>query len=199
MVAGGQSADAMKNCPLSERLRAACGQAGLQFTAARSDIVLTRRFNQLTSLYDSKGVALSKTTFGLLDKVWNPDSGEPTLIIGDKHGGRNRYDDLIDELLDGQMIFRLRESREKSSYRVGASELHFQTGAEAHFPVAVASMICKYIRELAMEQFNAFWQRRVPELKPTKGYPTDARRFRADIAQMQRELDISDDVLWRNR
>ncbi len=129
--------------PAESRLREVCDQAGLRFLEARSEVVLTERFNEMTSRYDSKGVALSKTTFGLLGKVWDSGSDEPTLIIGDKHGGRNRYDDLIGELLDGQMIFRLRESREKSSYRVGASELHFQTGAEAHFPVAVASMICR--------------------------------------------------------
>jgi len=182
-----------------ERLAETCSATGIRFVAARSEIVLTERFNEMTSRYDSKGVALSKTTFGLLGQVWDPASGEPTLIIGDKHGGRNRYDDLIDEQLDGQMIFRMRESREKSSYRVGASELHFQTGAEAHFPVAVASMTCKYVRELAMEQFNAFWQRHVPDLKPTKGYPLDAKRFRADIAEAQKRLGISDDVLWRQR
>ncbi|MBI1312073.1 hypothetical protein GC176_12335 [bacterium] len=182
-----------------KRLADIASSADLQFVTARSEIVLTQRFNQLTEQYDSKGVALSKTTLGLLGRVWDPDSDEPTLIIGDKHGGRNRYDDLIDERLDGQMIFRLRESREKSSYRVGTSELHFQTGAESHFPVAVASMICKYVRELAMEQFNTFWQQHVPGLKPTKGYPTDAKRFRADIAAAQQRLGIPDEVLWRSR
>jgi hypothetical protein len=182
-----------------QRLAEDCTNAGLRFVAARSEVVLTQRFNQLTSRYDSKGVALSKTTFGLLGKVWEPGSDEPTLIIGDKHGGRNRYDDLIDDLLDGEMIFRLRESRERSSYRVGASELHFQTGAETYFPVAVASMICKYVRELAMEQFNAFWRQHQRGLKPTKGYPADAKRFRADIAETQKQLGISDDVLWRQR
>ena len=184
---------------IREWLGEVCSAAGIRFVAARSEVVLTERFNEMTSRYDSKGVALSKTTFGLLGKVWDPDSDEPTLVIGDKHGGRNRYDDLIDELLDGQMIFRLRESREKSSYRVGASELHFQTGAEAHFPVAVASMICKYVRELAMEQFNAFWRRHLPDLKPTKGYPVDAKRFREEIADTQKRLGIPDDVLWRQR
>ncbi len=184
---------------IRERLGEVCSATGIRFVVARSEVVLTERFNQMTARYDSKGVALSKTTFGLLGQVWDPDSDEPTLIIGDKHGGRNRYDDLIDELLDGQMIFRLRESREKSSYRVGASELHFQTGAEAHFPVAVASMICKYVRELAMEQFNAFWQRHLPDLKPTKGYPVDAKRFREEIAETQKRLGIADDVLWRQR
>lgn len=182
-----------------ERLRAACQRTGLQFQAAVSDIVLTRRFNQLTRQYGSKGGVLSRLTMRLLRRVWNPDTDDRVLIIGDKHGGRNRYDELIDEVIEGQMILRQRESREKSSYRVGQSELHFQTGAEAHFPVAVASMICKYVRELAMEQFNSFWRRHLPDLKPTKGYPVDARRFHRDIASVQQRLGIPDDVVWRNR
>ena len=60
-------------------------------------------------------------------------------------------------------------------------------------------MICKYVRELAMEQFNAFWQQHLPALKPTKGYPTDAKRFRAEITETQKQLGIPDDVLWRQR
>ena len=34
---------------------------------------------------------------------------------------------------------------------VGKTELRFQTRAEAHLPVALASMVCKYVRELSME------------------------------------------------
>lgn len=184
---------------LSAGLQSMCADAGIEFVAARSDVVLTERFNRLTSEYDSKGLALSRLTMQLIRSVWDPDSTEPTLIISDKHGGRNRYDDLIDEQLDGQMIFRVLESRHKSSYRIGKTNMHFQQGAERHFPAAVSSMICKYLRELSMDLFNAFWQQHLPELKPTKGYPTDAKRFRSEIASKQRELGIDDSTLWRAR
>ena len=184
---------------LSAGLQSVCSDSGIELVAAQSDVVLTERFNQLTTKYDSKGLALSRLTMQLIRSVWDPDSTEPILIISDKHGGRNRYDDLIDEQLDGQMIFRVLESRQKSSYRIGKTEMHFQQGAERHFPAAVSSMICKYMRELSMELFNGFWQQHLPELKPTKGYPTDAKRFRAEIAEKQRELGIADSTLWRAR
>jgi ribonuclease HII len=106
---------------------------------------------------------------------------------------------LIDEQLDGQMIFRVCEGRQRSSYRVGSSEIHFQTKAEEHFPVAVASMVCKYLRELSMELFNDFWRQHLPDVKPTKGYPVDAKRFRKDIADVQKKLEILDATLWRER
>ena len=184
---------------LSARLKSAADQAGIQLVGISSDVVLTERFNSVSDFYQSKGAALSRFTLGLLRSVWAPDSEEPALIIGDKHGGRSRYDELIDEQLDGQMIFRVCEGRQRSSYRVGASEIHFQTRAEEHFPVAVASMVCKYLRELSMELFNDFWRQHIPDVKPTKGYPVDAKRFRKDIAEVQKKLEIPDATLWRER
>jgi hypothetical protein len=184
---------------LATGLQDTCAAAGIELQAVRSEIVLTERFNRLTAKYDSKGAALSRLTLGLIRSVWDPDSTERVLIISDKHGGRNRYDELIDEQLDGQMIFRVRESRQKSSYRIGQTDMHFQQGAERHFPAAVSSMVCKYVRELSMELFNRFWQNHVPDLRPTKGYPTDAKRFRSDIAEAQQKLGISDNTLWRER
>lgn len=181
------------------RLKTACGSAGIQLVKIASDVVLTERFNSVSNYYSSKGAALSRFTLGLLRSVWDPDSNEPTLIIGDKHGGRSRYDELIDEQLDGQMIFRLQEGRQKSSYRVGESEINFQTRAEEYFPVAVASMVCKYVREQSMRLFNDFWRRLIPDIKPTKGYPVDARRFRNEITDTQKQLGIPDTTLWRER
>lgn len=177
----------------------ACRVKGIRLLDVRSEIVSPERFNGLCERHGNKASALSMTTLALIRSVWDPDSTETTLIVGDKHGGRNRYDDLIDQQLDGQMIFRLGEAKERSTYRVGSTELRFQMRAESHFPVAVSSMVCKYVRELAMELFNRFWRRHLPDLKPTKGYPLDAKRFREQIAQKQKELRISDRLLWRNR
>ena len=184
---------------LNTRLKSTCDDAGIQLVRISSDVVLTERFNSVSDFYQSKGAALSRFTLGLLRSVWDPDSEEPALIIGDKHGGRSRYDELLDEQLDGQMIFRVCEGRHRSSYRVGASELHFQTKAEEHFPVAVASMVCKYVRELSMELFNDFWKQHLPDVKPTKGYPVDAKRFRAEIAEIQKQLGVPNSTLWRER
>jgi len=66
-------------------------------------------------------------------------------------------------------------------------------------PTALASMTAKYFRELAMRAFNHFWAAAVPNLRPTAGYPVDARRFKADIAKVQKKLGIQDHCLWRIR
>jgi len=184
---------------VGERWRRCCEQAGIRLIGLRSDVVSPARLNRLTREADSKGRALSRITLRLLRSLWDPDDEQETLIISDKHGGRNRYDELLDEVLDGQMIFRVEEGAELSRYRVGRSELRFQTRGEAHFPVAVASILSKYLRELAMLLFNRFWQREIPGLRPTAGYPQDARRFLAEIAPARQRLAIPDDVLWRAR
>lgn len=173
--------------------------AGIVLRGVRSDVVLTERYNRAVERHNSKGLALSRMSLALLRTLWDPDNDCSTLIIADKHGGRNRYDDLLAEVLDDRFVFRLEEGTANSHYRVGKTDLCFQTKAEAHFPVAVASMISKYLRELAMECFNRYWQSHVPNLKPTKGYPQDARRFRDDVAVKQQELGIPDRMLWRSR
>jgi len=78
-------------------------------------------------------------------------------------------------------------------------EFRFQPKGERHLPTALASMTAKYLRELAMRPFNAFWQRHVPELKPTAGYPTDAVRFYSDIQPVRRKLKIAPHLVWRKR
>lgn len=183
----------------TELWRRQCEQHGVEMLAMRSDVVLTERFNTEVAKAGSKGQVLTRVTLQLLKRVWELESDEPTLVICDKHGGRNRYDEFIAEIVDDRMISRHDESRNLSRYRVGQTEFRFQTRAEAHLPVALASMLCKYTREVAMDMFNRFWASHIKELKPTKGYPLDAKRFKLDIADKQAELGITDFTLWRDK
>ena len=50
-----------------------------------------------------------------------------------------------------------------------------------------------------MDVFNAFWTSRLPDLKPTAGYPLDASRFRQAIDQLARDLDLHPDLWWRRK
>ena len=64
-------------------------------------------------------------------------------------------------------------------------------------PVAVASMLAKYLREVCMRQFNRYWAGHVPGLKPTAGYPVDAKRFYADIRPAMAKLGVAEAAVWR--
>ena len=184
---------------VAEKVRKSLSKAKVRLVEVRCDVMLGERFNRIVREVDSKGICLSRSTMQLLRQLWDPADRSKTHVIGDKHGGRNRYDELLDEILDGEMIFRMEESRERSEYRVGEATVVFRTRAECHMQVALASMVAKYTRELAMVAFNDYWAEHSPGLKPTKGYPVDARRFRIDIAETQKRLGISDEVLWRAR
>jgi hypothetical protein len=125
------------------------------------------------------------------------------VIYLDKHGGRSRYAALVQHHFPESWIEPVSENRNRSRYRWthgGAPmEAVFRVRCEELLPTALASMTAKYHRELAMRAFNAFWTDRLPELRPTAGYPSDSRRFKAEIEPLQRELAIDDRALWRSR
>jgi len=192
----------VKNCreeheSLATSIQQAWQEGGLKLLGIRARLVPARLFNRQISEWDSKSLLLSRLSLRLLNDLW--DRTEPTLIICDKHGARNRYDDLLQEICNGEFIFRIEEGKPMSRYRVGQSELRFQMKAESHFPVAVSSMIAKYLRETSMELFNRFWTTRIPGLKPTKGYPQDAKRFRREIEMECESLGLSESDWWRCR
>ena len=57
-------------------------------------------------------------------------------------------------------------------------DIRFSKGADRFsFPVAAASILAKYTRELFMKNLNDYWCGRIDGLKPTAGYPEDAKRF----------------------
>jgi hypothetical protein len=171
----------------------------IQLKEIRSVILEPVRFNALIDVHQNKAEGLSTVSLQLLKHVAKGAGDQPALACCDKHGGRNRYDRLLSACFDGALVFRLVESAELSSYRIGRLDVRFQPRAERFLPVALASMVSKYVRELAMQRFNRFWRNMVPNLRPTQGYPADARRFRDEIAAEQRRLNIPDNQLWRRR
>ncbi|MCL2709940.1 MAG: hypothetical protein FWE95_03570 [Planctomycetaceae bacterium] len=160
-------------------------------------------FNRLLDQFDSKGSLLSNVTLRLIAHQLAKYTHNNVLVLCDKHGGRNRYLDLLTEFFPGEFIQVIQESRESSIYRLISEdrqgEFRFLAKGESHLPIALASMLSKYQRELAMLRFNAFWQSHIPDLRPTAGYPEDAQRFKRQIADAQERLGIAEDHVWRKR
>ena len=183
------------------RLRNALLSAGVQLTRLESRAVFPREFNRLLEHYGSKGSLLSHLTLELIDRVMRPLPDGPISVVCDKHGGRNCYGPLLMQHFPDHFIETHGESRQQSLYRFGPHQRRidfcFRAKAECCLPAALASMASKYLRELAMQPFNQFWCSRVPGLAPTAGYPQDAAHFKTAIAPTQRELGITDDVIWR--
>ncbi|HLT37430.1 MAG TPA: hypothetical protein VK034_14155, partial [Enhygromyxa sp.] len=84
------------------------------------------------------------------------------------------------------ILERLGEVGERSHYRISSTarrlELGFVMGGDRCDPrISWASILAKYLRELIMRGLNRHFADRVPELRPTAGYPEDARRFIGEV------------------
>lgn len=183
----------------SDLLLQSMNGGGIRFCGMAAEIIFPARFNQLVDQHGSKGALLSEATMQLVRRLSDQFPARHHEVVCDRHGGRSRYDELIGAAFDDQFVFRIEETRHSSRYRMGNMEFCFRTKAEELLPVALASMTAKYLRELLMDHFNTWWQQQLPGLKPTRGYPVDARRFREDVEQRRAELGIPEHVFWRQR
>jgi len=184
---------------LSKRWRDRAESKDVHLRAIFTRVVHPPEFNQLLDRFDNKADAVATVHQSVARAAYAVAAGQPTLMVCDKHGGRNRYAGFLSELLDGEWVTAVEEGADASVYRCGHAEFRFEPRGERYGPVAMASMIAKYLRELHMLQFNAFWKELLPEVRPTQGYPDDARRFLADIEPLLPRLNISSTVLWRSR
>ena len=98
----------------------------------------------------------------------------------------------------------LEETDDCSAYRLCRGdrfcEIDFRVEGESrHFPVALASIYSKYLRELCMHAFNRYWSGQVSGLTPTAGYYTDAQRWLREAAPILAKLQIDRRMLVRER
>jgi hypothetical protein len=188
---------------LAAQLRGTFAVVGVRLEGLQARAIFPEQFNALIAECGTKSTALSRSSLQLLAEVLPDTANEDIRVVCDKHGGRNRYGPLLQQQFPDWLIEIASESRTESVYRWGPAsartELRFRRGGEDFLPVALASMAAKYLRELAMRAENEFWCRRVAGLRPTAGYPVDARRFKAAIAECQTRLAIDDRILWRVR
>ena len=195
---------------LSDSITVSLAQCGIELIDVEMNLIPAKRFNELLKVNNGKGELLSNASAGLVKSLFNRLSigaEEPVLIHFDKHGGRNQYLPLLMQTFPDVFIQVIREGREISEYRWGDGaglgegniQCRFVAKGDRFLPAALASNFAKYARELAMMSFNTFWRQQVADLKPTAGYPVDAKRFKQEIETVQSDLGISDDILWRQR
>jgi ribonuclease HII len=186
------------------RFRSACESAGVTGVWVCSRITPAARFNDLLEKYDSKAGVLADGVCELIRLGCRPDDGpEPVHFLIDRQGGRWYHSAMLSSACPDGWIDVISEDRKCSRYRMnGPRPLHwtFQVeGDSLYLPVALASMTSKYLREIFMRQFNRFWLDKLPDLKPTAGYPGDAARFYETIKPVMAELGIEERRVWRRR
>jgi hypothetical protein len=124
-------------------------------------------------------------------------TGEDVLAVCGMIGGIRKYDAHFRH-------FALARAEEQgggvSAWRVpGVGSVRFVVDADdAHLPVALASMVGKYVREVTMERVVRFYRARVPDLPAASGYHDPVtRRFVAGTAGERVSLGIVDDCFAR--
>jgi len=200
-----READAVECSDRAQAVRSLLAHHGVSLERVACRGIYPGEFNTLLDDGLNKSDILSAATLDLAATLRSESPGEPAIVWCDRHGGRKRYGGLVARHFDATLVQPLEETPARSAYLVPAGDrppmkacrIEFCVGGESRAPVALASMAAKYIRELAMHAFNAFWASRMPALRPTAGYPTDAVRWRGDAAVAIRQTQIAEDDLWR--
>jgi len=185
------------------RLQAGLADVGAKLAAVRTRAVFASEFNALVDFHDNKSNVLTAETLRLVRLLLDRCEAGPVAIACDKHGGRNCYAAALQQHVYEGLLQVVREGRAESAYRFAEGsrsvEIAFRVEGESRLAAALASMVSKYVRELAMQAFNEFWAAHVPELRRTAGYSTDAHRFRGDIAAAAGRLALDERSWWRSR
>lgn len=173
-------------------------RAGARPVRARSAIACVRVLNREVARRGSRlSVDLELFERLLLDARAALDV-ELSAICG-MVGGIRRYAGYLARI-DAASLEVIEEGPRRSIYRAPAiGEVRFEVDCDAtHAPVALASMLGKYVRELLVERQGRFYRGHAPELPAASGYhdPVTAR-FVAGTARLRRRLAIADDCFER--
>lgn len=190
----------------SDRLREVLARQNIHLVQAGLRLVPAAQLNSSFDATDSKARTAWDQVARALMGLWEDHGEEGVLAIVDRQGARKRYAGLISELFPKASVVILKETGQLCTYRVKSPtrrmELQFAVRAEDHaLPVALASCLAKYGRELSMEAFNTYFETLAPELelRPTAGYVVDARRWLQDASPVLERAGLPPRCLIRER
>jgi len=178
---------------------------GIEVGGLGAAVVFEDRFNRMVSATRSKASASFTFVAGHLMHVWERYGEHRPTVVVDRQGGRTRYREVLSQSMPGVRVDVIEETSTCSAYVLrdesdqGRSmRVSFRVDAEeAHMPVALASMVSKYTRELLMARLNNYFVSRVPDLKPTAGYAKDGKRFLEELAPHLPGMGLLDQSLRR--
>lgn len=167
-------------------LRRALDDDGCSLDAFGCRMVPVGEWNECLERTGNKSETLFAITMEAVRFLLQRTAGAPMRIELDQHGARRHYARKLAQELQPDRVETHGETEGGSAYT-----LHFQDRTvqfrfsqkadENHAPVALASLAAKWIRERTMDRFNDWWGERLPELKPTKGYGVDGKRWLAEV------------------
>jgi hypothetical protein len=196
--------DAMNVRVLANGLRAEMDRTRSRCVHLHGRVVPERQYNRMVDATRNKGSVLFSLAAVHLDHLLKTFGDRGLVIFCDRQGGRSSYGPLLRLMFEEWSLEVVKETDGHSEYQLRRADhlvrILFCEKAEAQcLPVAMASMLSKYLRESLMRRFNSFWQAHLPELQPTAGYYNDGLRFLNDIQSKRIELGVEDCDLIRSR
>lgn len=186
----------------ARRLRDDAVARGVGLAGVYSEPLPEAHYNRLVTNTRNKAVVLFGLTTRLIQRVADAYPGRELHVYVDKQGGRGHYGQMLMRSFEGRRLVVVEESERVAAYELRGSagdwRIRFtQEGESHHMAVALASIISKYLRELFMCVFNAFWRTELPGVTATAGYYQDGMRFLADVRPHLPRLGIDESRLVR--
>ncbi len=177
-------------------LRNCAERIGVELGSLGAAVVFEGRFNKMVAATRSKAsVSFTFVACHLLH-VWETYGQHQPTVIVDRQGGRTHYRELLAQSFPDARVDVVEETSTASAYTMSdtagrSMRVSFMVDAEeSHMPVALASMVSKYTRELLMARLNHYFAQRIPDLKPTAGYAKDGKRYLEDLAPHLPDLGL---------
>ncbi len=183
-----------------------CAQRiGIQLADLGASVVFEDRFNHMVAATRSKASVNFTFVAKHLLHIWEHYSQHHPTVVVDRQSGRTRYREVLSQSFPDIQVNVIEESPTRSAYELSdqprptrSMKVSFQVEAEeANLPVALASMVSKYTRELLMARLNNFFTSQIPDLLPTAGYAKDGKRFLQQLAPHLPALGLSENQLRR--
>jgi ribonuclease HII len=180
--------------------------SGIQLQSIAAKIITARQFNDACESGSNKADLLSESTLGLVRHELKDSNEETVLVYCDRHGGRRFYSGVLQHTFSESLVQVVSESTKQSVYRFKHrkynAKVHFTVKGDSFTPVAMSSIIAKYLRERLMESLNRYFDSlhvgQTP-LKHTAGYPVDADRYLREIDSIILQQKIDPRNLVRER
>jgi ribonuclease HII len=158
----------------------------IEFLGLSSRCLEVAYYNKMVSAVNNKASVLFTAVAGLIQEAVDKFKKEDLELVIDRQGGRCHYRPKLQLMFEDAALRIIHEDDDRSSYELQNSgrkiRMHFVVGADdKYLPVALASMACKYIREVLIDNLNNYFIGMNSQLKPTAGYWKDGLRFIADI------------------
>ena len=190
---GGNAADGRK---LLDKL---IGRSSLRIVDVQSRVACAGLLNARLS-HGTNKLAVDLELFEDLIGSVHVRHGSPLLVLCGMIGGIRDYASRF-TCFDSNRVEALTNRRGQRRYAVdGVGELRFEVDADArHLPVALASIVGKYVREVCMHRIGEFYRNDVPGLMLASGYHDPVTtRFIEATERSRHRLGIAPDCFQRH-